>query len=206
MPVLRLSSTQAIDLLQRWQNGRVLTPGVALGPDVAYWRHVMLFASGLTVRQQFPPDVIWHDDGTKAMWTPLYVGDGAHRLAELASAMPASARAMTTTSTDRPPTTPPQAVLKEFIASLVNHIVRQDAKGGTLEFASAHDAWLHALTTTDGAIHAAVAQLQQLRRQVAEWHRPIAVAANSPYRLCLRLEEPPEPDEDNPPAALRAQE
>ena len=205
VPVLRLSSAQAIDLLQRRQDGRVLTPGVALGPDVAYWRHVMLFATGLTVRQQFLPNVTRHGDRTKAVWTPLYVGDDAHRLAELASAMPPSARAMTTASADRPPTTPPQAILKEFIASLVNHIVCQDAKGGTPEFASAHDAWLHALTTSDGAIHAANAQLQQLRRQVAEWHRPIAVAANSPYRLCLRLEEPPEPDEENPPAALREQ-
>ena len=206
VPVLRLSSAQAIDLLQRCQNGRVLTPGVALGPDVAYWRHVMLFAAGLTVRQQFLPNVIGRGDGTKAVWTPLYVGDDAYRLAELASAMPASARAMTTTSTDRPPTTPPQAVLKEFIASLVNHIVRQDAKGDTLEFNSAHDAWLHALTMADGAIDAADAQLQQLRRQVAEWHRPIAVAANSPYRLCLRLEEPPEPDGDDLPTALREQD
>ena len=203
VPVIRLSGGQAIELLQRCQNGRVLTPGTVIGPDVAYWRHVMLFAAGLAVRQQFLPHVIRHGDGAKAVWTPLYVGDDAHRLAELASAMPASARAMTSTSADRPPTAPPQAVLKEFIASLVNRMVRQDARGSAREFDSAHDAWLHALTTTDGAVHAADPQLQQLRRQVAEWHRPIAVAANSPYRLCLRLEEPPEPDEDDPPAALR---
>ncbi len=203
VPALRLSSAQAIALLQGCQNGRVLTPGTLLGPDVAYWRHVMLFAAGLTVRQQFLPNVLRHGDGTKAVWTPLYIGDDAYRLAELASAMPASARSMTTTSMDRPPTTPPQAVLKEFISSIVNHMVRQDAKGGAPEFDSAHDAWLHALTTADGAIHADGAQMQQLRRQVAEWHRPIAVAANSPYRLCLRLEEPPEPDEDDLPAALR---
>ncbi len=206
VPVIRLSGGQAIDLMQRCQNGRVLTPGVALGPEVAYWRHVMLFAAGLAVRQQFLPNVVRQGDSTKAVWTPLYVGDDAHRLAELASAMPASARAMTTTPADRPPTTPPQAVLREFIASLVNQIVRQDAQGSTREFDSAHDAWLRALTTVDGSIHAADAQLQQLRRQVADWHRPIAVAANSPYRLCLRLEEPPEPDEDDPPAALREQD
>ena len=110
---------------------------------------------------------------------------------------------MTTTSANRPPATPPQAVLKEFITSLVNHIVRQDATEHSQEFDSAHDAWLHALTSADGAVHAADAQLQQLRRQVAEWHLPIAVAANSPYRLCLRLKELPEPDPDYRPAALR---
>ena len=202
VPALRLSSGQAIELLQRCHNRRVLTPGMALSPDVAYWRHVVLFAAALTARQQYLPNIIQDGDHTKAVWTPLYIGDDAHRLAELAKAMPASTRAMTTASVDRPPTTPPQAVLKEFIASLVNHIVRQDATKGSARFDSAHDAWLHALTTADSVVHATTAQLQQLRRQVAEWHRPIAVAANSPYRLCLRLEEPPEPDKDNPPATL----
>ena len=97
-------------------------------------------------------------------------------------------------------------MLKEFIASVVNHIIRQDATEGSAGSDSVHEAWLHALTSADGVVHATAAQLQQLRRQVAEWHRPIAVAANSPYRLCLRLEEPPEPDEDEPPAALREQD
>ena len=99
---------------------------------------------------------------------------------------------------------PPQAVLREFISDLVNYIVRQDVdttgdipKFDSAQFDSAHDAWLHALTTSDGIVHAAEAQLQQLRRQVAEWHRPIAVAANSPYRLCLRLQEPPQSAPDD---------
>ena len=206
VPILRLSSGQAIELLQRCQHGRVLAPGIVLSHDVAYWRHVMLFAANLTTRQQFLPNVAQSGEKTKAVWTPLYIGDDAHRLATLAKMMPAPARAMTTTSADRPPTTPPQAVLKEFIASLVNHIIRQDATGGSARFDSAHDAWLYALKSADGVVHASAAQIQQLRRQVAEWHRPIAAAANSPYRLCLRLEEPPEPDPDEPPAAIREQD
>ncbi len=206
VPILRLSSGQAIKLLQRCQDGRVLTPGIVLSPDVAYWQHVMLFAANLTARQQFLPNVAQNGEKTKAVWTPLYIGDDANRLAELAKAMPVAARAITTTSADRPPTTPPQAVLKEFIASLVNHIIRLDATEGSPLVDSVHEAQLQALTSADGVVHATAAQLQQLRRQVAEWHRPIAMGANSPYRLCLRLEEPPEPDEDRPPAALREQD
>ena len=38
---------------------------------------------------------------------------------------------------------------------------------------------------------------------MAEWQRPIAIAASSPYRLCLRLEEPPEPGPDEQAQALR---
>ena len=56
----------------------MLTPGTALSPDVAYWRHIMLFAAGLTAQQQFLPNVTQHGNHTKAVWTPLYVGDDAH--------------------------------------------------------------------------------------------------------------------------------
>ena len=205
VPTLRLSNGKSIELLQRCQDGRVLKPGIVLSHDVAYWRYVMLFAAAMTARQQFLPDAAQNGSITTAVWTPLYTGNDAHRLAELAKAMPASARAITGADDHRQPTNPPQAAAKEFIASIVNHIIRQDATGSSGRFDSAHDAWLQALISADGVVHATAPQLQQLRRQVAEWHRPIAVAANSPYRLCLRLEEPPEPDEDVPLAALREQ-
>ena len=206
VPALTLSRGQAIGLLQRCRNGRVLTPGVALSHDVAYWHHVLMFAAALTARQQYLPNVVQNRENTEAVWTPLYIGDDARRLAELARAMPASAQAMTAVSADRPPATAPQAILKELIAAIVNHTIRQDAAEASARFDSVHEAWLHALTSADGIVHATAAQLQRLRRQVAEWHRPIAVTANSPYRLCLRLEEPPEPDPDDPPAALQGQD
>ena len=57
VPILRLSSGQAIELLHRCQDRRVLAPGTVLSPDVTYWRYVMLFAAALTVRQQFLPNV-----------------------------------------------------------------------------------------------------------------------------------------------------
>ena len=68
------------------------------------------------------------------------------------------------------------------------------------QFDSAHDAWLWTLGHTNPEVRSNPAQLQQFRRQVAEWQRPLAIAADSPYRLCLRLEEPPGPSpEDEPP-------
>ncbi len=103
VPILRLSSGQAIKLLQRCQDGRVLAPGMALSPDVTYWRHVMLFAANLTARQQFLPNVAQSQEKTKAVWTPLYIGDDANRLAELAKAMPAPVRATTDALDHRPP-------------------------------------------------------------------------------------------------------
>ena len=159
VPTHKLSSGQAIELLHRCQNGRVLAPGIVLSHDVAYWQHVMLFAAALTARQQFLPNVAQNGENTKAVWTPLYIGDDAHRLAELAKAMPASARTITGADDNQPPTTPPQAVLKEFIAGIVNHIIRHDATEGSAGSDSVHEAWLQALTSADGVVHTPAAQL-----------------------------------------------
>ena len=211
--VLKLTTSEAIELLQRCRDQHVLRPGVIISPDLAYWRHVVLFAVALTARQQFLPNVVQKGEGTEAVWTPLFIGDDSQRLAGLAKAMPAPARAMSHSTDTWPPAAPPQNPLREFITSLVNHLVRSNtvhAEGQPdhMRFDSAHDAWLHSLTSVDPAILASAPQLQQLRRQVSEWHRPIAVAANSPYRLCLRLEEPPESalDEEQAPAALREED
>jgi hypothetical protein len=59
-------------------------------------------------------------------------------------------------------------------------------------FDSVHDAWLAALRSADGIIHAADEELVGLSEAAAQWQRPIVQAARSPFRLCFRLEEPAE--------------
>ena len=141
-----------------------------------------------------------------AAWIPVFIGEDAHRLAELAGLMPPSARALTGTETTEPPASSAQAVLREFITIQVDHLARvgTDTKNPAQpQFDSAHDAWLSALGQANPAVRSSPAQLQQLRRQVAEWQRPLAIAVNSPYRLCLRLEEPPEPSPNDAAPAIR---
>ena len=179
----------------RATSGRSLKPGVAIGTGLAYWTHALELAASLTVRQQFLPGLSQRGDQTLAAWIPVFIGEDAHRLAELAGLMPASARALTGAGATEPPSTPAQAVLREFITAQVDHLVRAGTdteNPAQPQFDSAHDAWLSALGQANPAVLGNPAQLQQLRRQVAEWQRPLAIAANSPYRLCLRLEEPPE--------------
>ena len=196
---LRLGPEQAAPLLQTCRRRQVLKPGVAIGTDLAYWTHALELAVSLTARQQFLPSLSERGGQTVATWVPVFIGEDARRLAELAGLMPASARAITGEGRAEPPATPAQAVLREFITAQVDHLARTARAGAAPDdpaqpqFDSAHDAWLWALGQTNPAVRGNPAQLQQLRRQVAEWQRPLAIAANSPYRLCLRLEEPPEP-------------
>ena len=204
---LHLTPEQAVPLLRTCHERQVLKPGVAIGTDLAYWTHALQLAASLTARQQFLPSLSERGGQTVAAWIPVFIGEDAHRLAELAGLMPASARALTGTGATEPPATPAQAVLREFITVQVDHWAHAGTEPDNPaqpQFDSAHDAWLSALGQANPEVRGNPAQLQQLRRQVAEWQRPLAIAANSPYRLCLRLEEPPEPSPNDDGPAIPA--
>ena len=99
-----------------------------------------------------------------------------------------------------PPEMPSIAVLRRFVATLIDYLIRtapSDASSlaarrrkNQLPFDSVHDSWLHALRSIDGVVEGDTADLAQLAVQVREWRRPIAVSVGSPFRLCFRLEEP----------------
>jgi len=206
VPSLRLDPEQAVDLLQRCNDRSVLKRGVAIGADIAYWYRALLFAAALTARQSFLPSVVERDGRTAAVWTPIIVGDDARRLAELARLMPSPARALTRDDVTEAPVIAAQSVLREFVSTHMDYMVRSaqpTAAGGGYPIASAHDAWLRALSSRPSVIEGEEAQIRQLRRQVAEWQRPIAIAANSPYRLCLRLEEPEADSSEDEAIAIR---
>ena len=116
---LQLRPEQAIPLLQRCNQRHVLQPGVAIGTDLAYWTHALQLALSLAARQQFLPGLTERDGQTVTAWTPVFIGEDAHRLTELAELMPASARALTDAGTTEPPASAAQAVLREFITSQV---------------------------------------------------------------------------------------
>lgn len=74
----------------------------------------------------------------------------------------------------------PHAV-RAILEGIVTHLVRCSPR-------STHDAWLHPPGSHAGTVSAAPAQLPQ---RVPDSHRSATAAARLPYRLCLRLEEPP---------------
>ena len=202
----RLSPADAIPLLQAGKVQGLLTNGVSIGGDLAYWSQAARFGAGLVARQRFLPGTIHDADGMRAAWAPLFIGADAERLARLSQRMPASARALSDPDADEPPDQPAAAILRTFIAAVVDSLVRNAngapeaavPRGRRKEpaFDSVHDAWLHGLKSADGAVHGAPEQLGQLRAQVAEWQRPIALTASAPFRVCFRLEEPPSPPGD----------
>ena len=196
----RLSAEEAMELLCASAGKRTLATGVIVGPDLAYWSEALRLAGSMVARQQYLPGLTSDTDEIRATWDPVFVGADAERLARLARQMPAAARALSEPNATAPPQMPSTAVLRRFLATQTDHLVRTAASDKSPaatrrrrtkpSFDSVHDSWLHALMSKDGAVAGDASDVSQLAAQVREWRRPIAVSAASPFRLCFRLEEP----------------
>ena len=200
VPAYRLSAEEAVELLCASAGRRTLAPGVIIGHDLTYWAEALRFVGSMVARQQYLPGLTADGDEFRATWDPVFVGAEAERLAGLTRRMPAVARAISEPDATAPPELSPTEALRRFVATLTDHLVRTAAsdtspvapgrRRNRPSFDSAHDSWLHALTSKDGAVAGDAGDLSQLAAQVREWRRPIAVSASSPFRLCFRLEEP----------------
>ena len=191
----RLTTAETVDLLARCIGKDALAAGVFVGPDLAFAATALQFAAGLVVRHQYVPDVEEQAGTYRAAWLPVLEGPDAERFTALVRAMPGASRALGTEAT-HPPAVSPADLLRSFVAALVDHLVRaaNPEEAGTAKrdrtFDSLHEQWIHALRSPDGTLLAAPAELARFERQVREWHRPVTAAADAPFRLTFRLEEP----------------
>jgi hypothetical protein len=194
--VLPLTALQAVDLLCLCLGKDVLAPRVVIGPDLAFWARAMQYAGALVAREQFLPAVAVEDERYRACWEPVPGSQEEARLSGLAALMPEACRALG--GAGSPPDRAPRALLREFIAVMVDGLVRAaQPPAPPAAIDSAHDWWLEALRLEDGRLEGGAAAWAEFHRQQQEWWRPLAVAAASPVRLCLRLEEPaPEAPDD----------
>ena len=199
----RLTIQEAIDILHMTYARRTLEDGTIVGEDMAWWAGVLRQAGSMVARQQYLPDTVSAGNGGyAAVWNPVFVGEDAEWMDAAVARMPAVARALTRTDAGRAPSKPAAAVLWEVASSLTDHIVRstmQDAgrRGRRrTRFDSVHDAWLYSLRSSHRSISGTPEALQQLAGQVHEWQRPISIIAGSPFRLCFRIEEPEEEEQD----------
>lgn len=175
--------------------GSPVVAGMAAGPDFSYWADVFGLAASMVARQQILPDLEEEDGVYSAAWRPVLTGRDHERFAVLAKRMPAAARAVDR-GTKTPPSAPPAEPLRRILSALVDHMARSAASAGLppsysrqRKFDSAHDAWLHGLRTQ----HSVLADPEgagELASCIGEWQRTVAVAHDSPFRLCFRLEEP----------------
>jgi SNF2 family DNA or RNA helicase len=193
VPALALSPSAILELSAYCYGKHLLQPGVVVGCALAYWTAAARLAAALVLREQFLPDVVEGEDGWYARWRAVLTGPEAERATQLARLMPSSARALSLDD-EVEPDLPAALVLQTFLDLMVDHMVRS-ASGGWKAGDSTHGLWLAALHSSDARIAACSQAAAQLALQVREWKRALTEAAQSRYRLVLRLEEPPSNDE-----------
>ena len=206
--VYPLSEEETVGFLCNCMGKEMLGSGVILGRDLAYWAEALRYGGSLVAKQQYLPNLTKDGDVSRAVWQPLWAGAEINRLAGLAKRMPPIARALSETSAIVPPETPAIAILKQFINTSVDYLVRasvgEDFKLGSkgrrskASFDSVHDAWLHGLQSRRGVVEGDQAELARLSNQAWDWHRPLVAAAASPFRMCFRLEEPGQAEDIEP--------
>lgn len=204
VPALRLTPEQVIALLCHAVDQEQLSAGLLTGQDLQYWSLAMRFAGNLISKQHFLPGLRVGTEGGVAVWEPAFPGGDGDRLIRLAEGMPEICLAESSFGYCDDFDGAARDLLVRFIGRIVDALVRtsfaargphlpSDTVAGAVP-AQLHARWLAALIGNRPQLDANAEELASLCDQIAEWRRPVAVASDSPFRLCLRLEQPVEFD------------
>ena len=193
----------AVKVLRHTMGKRTLAPGVIVGDSLSYWSDALRFAGSIVARQQFIPDLAARQDSFYAVWSPVFAGKDAERLAVLAKLMLPACRALSGPEAKSAPKTLAADALVPVITSLVDGMARtwvlpgRNPSNVMARFDSIHDAWLHALMSRDGEVDKESGDIEKFSAHVGEWQRPVAISSESSFRFCFKLVEPAESDRSN---------
>jgi hypothetical protein len=206
---LFLETDECFDVLCAYADRSGSIHGVLGGRDLAFWVRALRLAGSMVARQRYLPGIVQRGEEYHAYWEPVWLGDDADRLEELAAHMPAVARALSPEASTAAPSTPAASVLETFIRAHVDRIVRAHVddsqavaraapagREAVVRAGTIYERWLAALRVDESVIQGASEDLEQLVAQVREWRRPIDFDASAPFRLCFRLEEPSLPKQE----------
>lgn len=210
-----LEADELVDFLCTCMGKKLLAQGLVSGSDLLWWMEALKFAGSLVTEQKYLPSVKREDEKYVAIWEPVFIGEDAEKLAILSKQMPPVARALScslqTGTLAEAPKESAAFVALGFISWALDFIVRSaferkklTKKGGIpaqkrdrkSSFDSVHDAWVYALKSQNRFIPGNESELSQLAIQTHTWQRPLAILTNSPLRLCFRLEEPDDENEE----------
>jgi SNF2 family DNA or RNA helicase len=168
---------------------------VKIASDLEFCLHLLRFAGAMAARQNFLPSVIKNPAITaiksaasvRVTWQPVFAGLERDRCEALIRSVPGLCRAISNSPSSSPLSS--RRFVLGSLELLTDVLVRlkQSPRSTRSKEEFAHREWIARLLALDPApCHA----LAELIPQLKEWRRPIAAAADAPYRLCLQLEEP----------------
>jgi SNF2 family DNA or RNA helicase len=192
---LALEARDAIALLSACAGKEMLGSGISLGLDIAFWCDALRLSAELVAAQRFLPSLAYDAPAKdyRAVWEPV-LGERERRLAAaLAATMPSACEEIAPTKD----ATALASVLERFIGIAVDGLVRTPAATPVVSSGSEalHDRWVLALRSHDPVVSGTPAELHGLATQIEAWRRAVTDEHAESYRLCLRVEEPPDDGE-----------
>jgi SNF2 family DNA or RNA helicase len=198
---LSFDMEHTIKLLCWCMDKKMLAPGVVIGDDLSYWAAALRFAGSLVANEKFVPSIREDSDLLRAIWKPVLEVEDQNKKSQLAQAMPATCRAMTFDANVEPHHSA-ESVLSRFLQQTIDTLIRFSLRDHPLfdktrrkskpSFDSIHDQWLYALGSRDHVMEGTPEELAEFAIHVRKWQHPLSVSAETPFRLCFRLEEPPD--------------
>src|SRR6185437_5577459 len=173
-------------------------PGVRYGASMDYLVGLAAFATELVARGRVLPTLDHDGAGAVARWRPVIQGPDVAAMHALVAAMPPVCRAV-------PGHADPHEVLAAALAALVDAAAREALRAGLMLVPPrrgrlparlpAAEAWLTALTGSDGRFDAEPGELSALARALAPWE-DIGTGRTGPARATFRLADvTAEPDD-----------
>jgi SNF2 family DNA or RNA helicase len=173
-------------------------PGVRYGASMDYLVGLAAFATELVARGRALPTLDHDGAGAVARWRPVIQGPDVAAMHALVAAMPPVCRAV-------PGHADPHEVLAAALAALVDAAAREALRAGLTLVPPrrgrlparlpATEAWLTALTGSDGRFDAEPGELSALARALAPWE-DIGTGRTGPARATFRLADvTAEPDD-----------
>jgi len=173
-------------------------PGVRYGASMDYLAGLAAFATELVARGRVLPTLDHDGAGAVARWRPVIQGPDVAAMHALVAAMPPVCRAV-------PGHADPHEVMAAALAALVDAAAREVLRAGPTLVPPrrgrlparlpAAEAWLTALTGSDGRFDADPDELPVLARALAPWE-DIGTGKTGPARATFRLAEvTAEPDD-----------
>jgi hypothetical protein len=201
-PAVTLANDQALAGVLRLE-ARGGSGEIAFGHTLPWWFALARFALELLADQRFIPTLIQprgDGNGLRAAWKPWLHDDSAQRrLGALLEAMPPLVRAVAADPADEP--SDPWRILCAAVDALCDATTRSAVIaadfGEAIESrdpaADPQVAWLGGLLGRDSAVASREALPDDMLRDVRGWLSRLEDAERvRPFRLCLRLAEPPE--------------
>ncbi|HEY9734102.1 MAG TPA: DEAD/DEAH box helicase [Drouetiella sp.] len=194
---------EIVSLMDQAERGNVLSPGVILAGEFAYILQLAKFASSLVARQQYLPGVRENGDAYFACWKPIFAPDDHATISDIAQSMPPVVRSLTSiaTSSKVSPTASrsPIELVSGYVNAFVDDAVRASASSVVRSiyqsknaYLNVHDCWVHALATGSGRMNFDSREIAEFARRLDEWEQPLLISEFAQFRLCFRLEEPPD--------------